>query len=331
MASRIRKENFRLAGNGKNKAQSFYMTKERKASRNISKLVKENGQEINKPAEIVQELQDRFCDTVGQAFEPSATLENWRSRRVGSQAPLLFHQEGGWTPVPILHKFMQGHKNILKINIQSKTNSNNCLVMNRKIWTNQKRYLSTTSSETRQALYVHYVARLRTPCTSCSSVHGDLNLMGTGCGGNYCLDKACLPDSTNILDTFMVQYTTLMMVRSYSGMLQIMAWFHVIKRDLIYRRFKRCTARAIQPDWTRLLRYFMRILAIQLSGTKCRSCRDYFIQLLLQIKFIGLCRFPHSPPTAISGTILTLTHTQPIAPIGAIKSFAQDKCTHHNS
>ncbi len=59
MASRIRIENFTLASNGKNNAQSFYITKERKAIRNISKLVKEDGQEITEPAEIVQELQDR--------------------------------------------------------------------------------------------------------------------------------------------------------------------------------------------------------------------------------------------------------------------------------
>ncbi len=77
IASRIRIENFTLASNGKNKAQSFYITKERKASRTISKLVKEDGQEITQPAQIVQELQDRFCDTVGQTFEPSARLEDF--------------------------------------------------------------------------------------------------------------------------------------------------------------------------------------------------------------------------------------------------------------
>jgi GGDEF domain-containing protein len=80
MASRIGTENFTLASNGKNKAQLFYITKERKASRNISKLIKENGQEITQPAEIVQELQDRFCDTVGQTFEPSATLEDFHEQ-----------------------------------------------------------------------------------------------------------------------------------------------------------------------------------------------------------------------------------------------------------
>jgi hypothetical protein len=70
LASRISIEKVTQACNGKNKTQSFYITKERKASRSISKLVKENGQEITEPAKIVQELQDRFCDTLGQAFEP---------------------------------------------------------------------------------------------------------------------------------------------------------------------------------------------------------------------------------------------------------------------
>jgi hypothetical protein len=43
--------------------------------------------------------------------------------------------------------------------------------------------------------------------------------MGTGWGGNSCLEKAGLSDSANILDTFIVQYTTLMMVRFHSCML----------------------------------------------------------------------------------------------------------------
>jgi hypothetical protein len=143
-------------------------------------------------------------------------------------------------------------------------------------------------------------------------------------GGNYFLDKACLPDSTNILDTFMVQYTTLMMGRSHSGMLQVMASFQVIKRDLIYCRFKRCMTRAIQPDRTRLLRYLRCMLAIQLSGRKCRGAEK--LQGLLHPIDIT-----NPPPTAISGTFLTLTPTQPIITIGAKQIFAQEKCTHHNS
>jgi hypothetical protein len=77
MASRIRIENFTLAKNGKNMVESFSITREKKISRYISELIKENGQEITEPAEIVQELKGRFCDTVGQAFEPSAMLEDF--------------------------------------------------------------------------------------------------------------------------------------------------------------------------------------------------------------------------------------------------------------
>jgi hypothetical protein len=39
--------------------------------------------------------------------------------------------------------------------------------------------------------------------------------------------------------------------RLYDG--QVMAWLKEIKWDLIYRRFKRCTGRTIQPYQTGLL------------------------------------------------------------------------------
>jgi hypothetical protein len=49
---------------------------------------------------------------------------------------------------------------------------------------------------------------------------------------------------------------------------QVMAWFQEIKRDLIYRRFKRCTGRVVKPYRTRLLGYLIHIrthsLAMQL-------------------------------------------------------------------
>ncbi len=53
---------------------------------------------------------------------------------------------------------------------------------------------------------------------------------------------------------------------------QVMSWFQVIKRDLIYCRFKRCMGRAIQPDRSSLPDYYTGAysLAIQLSGTKSR-------------------------------------------------------------
>jgi hypothetical protein len=54
---------------------------------------------------------------------------------------------GDGIPVPALHKFMPGYKNLLKLNIPSKTISNSFLVMNRKIWTNQKRHLCTANAD----------------------------------------------------------------------------------------------------------------------------------------------------------------------------------------
>jgi hypothetical protein len=61
--------------------------------------------------------------------------------------PLLLHQEGGEDPVPALHKFMQGYKNLLNLNIPSITITNSFLVMNGQTWTNQKRHRSTTNAE----------------------------------------------------------------------------------------------------------------------------------------------------------------------------------------
>jgi hypothetical protein len=54
--------------------------------------------------------------------------------------PSYYTRRGGGIPVPALHKFMKGYKNLLKLNIPSKTISNSFLVMNRQIWTNQKKH-----------------------------------------------------------------------------------------------------------------------------------------------------------------------------------------------
>jgi hypothetical protein len=51
--------------------------------------------------------------------------------------------------------------------------------------------------------------------------------------------------------------------RMHAG--QVMAWFQEIKWDLIYRRFKRCTGRAIQPDRIRLLGYLINTLECMVS------------------------------------------------------------------
>ena len=50
---------------------------------------------------------------------------------------------------------------------------------------------------------------------------------------------------------------------------QCMAWFQEIKRDLIFRRYKRCTGRIIQPNADRLCGYLI------LSINKIISLRKY--------------------------------------------------------
>jgi hypothetical protein len=47
-----------------------------------------------------------------------------------------FIRRGDGILVPALHKFIKGYKNLLKLNILSKTSNNCCLVKNRQIWTN---------------------------------------------------------------------------------------------------------------------------------------------------------------------------------------------------
>jgi hypothetical protein len=54
---------------------------------------------------------------------------------------------GDGIPVPALQKFMQGYKKLSKLNTPSKTITNNFLVMNKQIWTNQKRHFSMAKAE----------------------------------------------------------------------------------------------------------------------------------------------------------------------------------------
>jgi hypothetical protein len=71
--------------------------------------------------------------------------------------------------------------------------------------------------------------------------------------------------------------------------LEVHKYFYVPKRDrrdLIYRIFKRCTGRAIQPDRTRLLGYLINTLGRMVSlynyqgrnAEGLKSCRNYLTQ-----------------------------------------------------
>jgi hypothetical protein len=81
--------------------------------------------------------------------------------------PSYFTRRGDGIPVPALHRFMEGYKNLLKLNIPSKTIINGFLVIKRQIWTNQKRHLSMTNAE-------EQVSAL---CALCSKVKNTTHLL----------------------------------------------------------------------------------------------------------------------------------------------------------
>jgi hypothetical protein len=60
-----------------------------------------------------------------------------------------------------------GYKNLLKLNIPSKTITNSFLVMNRQIPTNQKRHLSMTNAEEQESAL----------CTLCGEVENTMHLL----------------------------------------------------------------------------------------------------------------------------------------------------------
>jgi hypothetical protein len=67
-------------------------------------------------------------------------------QEIGVPGPRSYYNwRGDGIPIPAIHKLMQQYKDLLKLNIPSKTISNSFLVMSRQIWTNQKRHLSTAN------------------------------------------------------------------------------------------------------------------------------------------------------------------------------------------
>lgn len=207
--------------------------------------------------------------------------------------PSYFTRRGDGIPVPALHKFMQGYKNLFKLNIPSKTLTNSFLVMNRQIWTNQKMHLSTTNAEEQASAL----------CGLCGEVENTMHLL-----------FECARCSEPIWETVGEVITALIrrttptaqayrihahsaIYNIYDGQVprqhagQIMAWFQEIKRDLIYRRYKRCTGRTIRPDRVRLLGYLTNTLGRMISlyryqgrnAEGLKSCRDTLTQMIQQI------------------------------------------------
>jgi hypothetical protein len=170
---------------------------------------------------------------------------------------------------------------------------NSILVMNRQIWTNQKRHLSMTNAEEQASAL----------CALCGEVENTMHLLFK-CA--WCPEPlwelvgeaitALRRQASPTAQTYRIhahsvrKYLPFMTVR-FHGSMPAIAWFQEIKRDLIYRRFKRCTGRTIQPDRTRLLGYLTNtlgrmVLLYNYQGRNAeglKSCRDYLTQLIQSI------------------------------------------------
>ncbi len=81
--------------------------------------------------------------------------------------PSYFTRRGDGIPVPALHRFMEGYKNLLTLNIPSKTIMNGFLVIKRQIRTNQKRHLSMTNAEEQASAL----------CALCSEIKNTMHLL----------------------------------------------------------------------------------------------------------------------------------------------------------
>jgi hypothetical protein len=164
--------------------------------------------------------------------------------------------------------------------------------MNRQLWTNQKRHLSTTNAEEQASALcglcgeVENTMHLLFECAQCSELLWEL-------GGEAI--TALIRQASPTAQTYRVHaHSAIYNILVYDGQVprqhagQVMAWFQEIKRDLIYCRFKRCTGRIIQPDRTRLLGYLINTLGridslYKYEGHNAeglKSCRDYLTQLM---------------------------------------------------
>jgi hypothetical protein len=137
--------------------------------------------------------------------------------------------------------------------------------MNRQIWTNQKRYLSTTNAPEEQA---------STLCALCGEVENIMHLLFECAQYSEPLWElvwetitALIRQGSPTAQTYRIHAHNAIyniydgqVLRQNAG--QVMAWCQEIKSDLIYRRFKRCTGRTIQPDQTRLLAYLINTLQL---------------------------------------------------------------------
>jgi hypothetical protein len=133
--------------------------------------------------------------------------------------PSYYTRRGVGIPVPVLHKFMHRYRILLKLNVPSKIISNSFLVMNRQIWTNQKRHISMANADEQASAL----------CALCGEIKNTMHLLYESARCSEPLRQlvreaitALIRQASPIAQTYWIhshrRYTTFMMDRFHSGM-----------------------------------------------------------------------------------------------------------------
>ena len=189
--------------------------------------------------------------------------------------PSYFSRRRDGIPTPALNLFMRGYRNLFEMDISSKTLENSYLIMNRQIWTNEKQYLSTVDG----------VDAANGPsCALCGGRENTMHLMFECEQYSEPLWKE-LEGIINAtiaringreqmpyrieMHAFLVLYSVWRGAPcSQTG--AIMALIQEIKRNIVFRRFKRETTNsAIRCDRARLLGHLL------ITVRKLESLRKY--------------------------------------------------------
>jgi hypothetical protein len=162
--------------------------------------------------------------------------------------------------------------------------------MNRQIWTNKKQYLSAGNTE----------RVVNEKCNLCDQVETTMHLLFecTKCAEplwNIVEETInALKDHTTPQAPLYRTHSFLVIYNINDGQIsnqyapQIMSWIQEIKRDLIYRRYKRCTGRMIHLDRSRLAGYLIITISKMISLYKFQGkkhdeliyCKEYLSKIL---------------------------------------------------
>jgi hypothetical protein len=190
--------------------------------------------------------------------------------------PSYFTRRKDGIPVPALDLFMTGYKNLFKMDIPSKTLENSYLVMNRQVWTNEKNFLSRDGGQGRE--------QLDDSCKLCGIKENTMHLMfecenysePLWATTEYIIKETVRrvgngEDSYNIrLHAFLIMYSVTTGVPS-KHVKDIMILIQEIKRNIVYRRFKRETSNVGVTTFGR-----HRLLAhLSITVQKIQSLRKY--------------------------------------------------------